>query len=96
LYDGYYIKGIWSIDMIPMVQDPVDSGAVIRISEFQLVDSDTIKMQHITNFFGTAGMDKHNLPWGNYVYYFEALNPKYTSIKDSIFNFVYDVEFGRR
>jgi hypothetical protein len=94
-YKGDYVTDCWSIKLCAP-DNPPESDPVLKIYGYELAKTDTIYNDQLTDFFGTAVMDKHTLYYFKTVYYFVPLHKKYSHYRDTVFDYIMDVTSWKR
>jgi hypothetical protein len=82
---SYVKKDVWSISLCPC-SDIKSGKEVAKITEYQLAGADTIKWEHLTNFFGTMFQGKEINMWEN-VYIFHPIDSVNMVHRDSIYDY---------
>lgn len=86
-YDYSYVKkDVWSISLCSC-SDIKSGKEVAKITEYQLAESDTIKREHLTDFFGTLLEGKEINYWDGSVIIFMPLDSANMVHRDSIYDY---------
>lgn len=89
--DGAFVKCVWSIDMRLCSPETDLNKPILRIFEFQINENDTLKIEHLIDYFGGyTPSSKTNFPGGNSWYFVKLLDDRFKAQKDSAFNFMFN------